>query len=98
MTVKTLIKTSEYHDSVSLMLVARELSKLEGVTDAAVVMGTDANKSILTDAGLLTDEAKVASPNDLVIALAAASDSVAEAALQKAESLLKQKTSSAQAG
>ena len=27
MTVKTLIKTSEYHDSVSLMLVARELSR-----------------------------------------------------------------------
>ena len=30
MTVKTLIKPSEYHDSVSLMLVARELSNLEG--------------------------------------------------------------------
>ena len=50
MIIKTLIKTSEYHDSVSLMLVARELSKLEGVRDAAVVMGTEANKSILADA------------------------------------------------
>ncbi len=55
MTVKTLIKTSEYHDSVSLMLAARELSKLEGITDAAVVMGTEAKRSILADAGLLTD-------------------------------------------
>jgi len=98
MTVRTLIKTSEYHDSVSLMLVARELSKVEGVKDAAVVMGTEANKSILTDAGLLTEEAKAASPNDLVIAVASSSDSVAEAALQKAEVLLKHKASSAQTG
>src|SRR5574339_1165228 len=98
MTVKTLIKTSEYHDSVSLMLVARELSRLEGVKDAAVVMGTEANKSILTDAGLLTDEAKAASPSDLVIAVASADDTLAEAALQKAEGLLKQKSSSTQAG
>jgi len=98
MTVKTLIKTSEYHDSVSLMLVARELSKLEGVKDAAVVMGTEANKSILTDAGLLTDEAQAASPNDLVIAVACSSDSLAEAALQKAEALLKHKASAAETG
>ena len=62
MTVKTLIKRSEYHDSVSLMLTARELSKLDGVRDASVVMATEANKSILADAGLLTDEAKIRHP------------------------------------
>ena len=98
MTVKTLIKTSEYHDSVSLMLVARELSKVEGVKDAAVVMGTEANKSILTDAGLLTEEAKTASPNDLVIAVASSSDHLADAALQQAEVLLRQKVSAAETG
>jgi succinyl-CoA synthetase alpha subunit len=98
MTIRTLIKTSEYHDSVSLMLVARELSKLEGVKDAAVVMGTEANKSILTDSGLLTEEAKAASPNDLVIAVTASSDSIADAALEKAEVLLKQKASAAETG
>ena len=98
MIVKTLIKPSEYHDSVSLMLVARELSKLDGIRDAAVVMGTEANKSILSDAGLLTDDAKAASPNDLVIAVASSNDSVADTALQKAEVLLKKKVSSAQVG
>lgn len=40
MSVKTLIKRSAYHDSVTLMLVARELTDLEGVRDAAVVMAT----------------------------------------------------------
>ncbi len=71
MTVKTLIKTSEYHDSVSLMVVARELSNMQGVQDAAVVMATEANKSILAGAGLLTNEARAATPNDLVIAVSA---------------------------
>lgn len=71
MTVHTLVRQSEYHDSVSLMLIARELSKLPGVEDAAVVMATEANKGILEGSGLLTDEAAAATPNDLVIAVKA---------------------------
>jgi FdrA protein len=98
MKVGTLIKHSEYHDSVSLMLVARELSKLEGIRDAAVVMATEANKSILAEAGLLTDEAKAATPNDLVIAVSSKINSLADAALQKAEGLLKKKSTSNEAG
>jgi len=98
MIVKTLVKYSEYHDSVSLMLTARELSKLDGVRDAAVMMATEANKSILTEAGLLTDEGKAASPNDLIIAVASESDSAADAALQKVEGLLKKKSTSSEAG
>ena len=98
MTVKTLIKPSEYHDSVSLMLVARELSNTEGVQDAAVVMATEANKSILAGAGLLTSEARAANPNDLVIAVSTKEASVADSALQKAEVLLKKKAGGGEAG
>ncbi len=36
LTIQTLIKRSEYHDSVTLMLVARELSNMAQVDDAAV--------------------------------------------------------------
>ena len=89
--VKTLIKPSQYHDSVSLMLVARELSKLERISDAAVIMATEANKSILADAGLLTGDASVASPNDLVIAVSAEDDVAAQEALLNAEDLLTRK-------
>jgi FdrA protein len=96
--VKQLIKHSEYHDSVSLMLVARELSQLEGVQDAAVVMATEANKSILEGAGLLTDEANAATPNDLVIAVKTGSDAAAESALQKADGLLKKKAAAGEGG
>ncbi len=52
----TRVKPSEYHDSVTLMLVAQAVLKLPGVQDAAVVMGTPANREILAAVGLLTPE------------------------------------------
>ncbi len=84
MTTKSIIKASEYHDSVSLMSVARELSNMEGVSDASVVMGTDANKALLAQAGLLTPEATTATPiyRSLVVS---APDEVVDAALANAE-------------
>ncbi|NTV35742.1 MAG: FdrA family protein, partial [Anaerolineaceae bacterium] len=94
MTVKTLIKASEYHDSVTLMLVARDLLGLPGVKDAAVVMGTDSNKAILEQSGLLTADAKKASPNDLVIAVSTEGD--VDAALAEAEKFLNKKQASSE--
>jgi FdrA protein len=93
LTVKILVKKSEYHDSVTLMLVARELMKFPGVIDVGVIMATEANKALLNEAGLLTSEAQVANPNDLIIAVSA-DDAAADAALLEAERLLKQKRSS----
>ncbi len=98
MSVRSMVKHSEYHDSVSLMVVARELSSLPGVEDAAVVMGTEANKAILETAGLLTDQARAATSNDLVIAVSALDAPAAEAALQQADRLLRKKKSAGSAG
>jgi len=98
LTVKSIIKISQYYDSVSLMLVARELSKMDGVHDAAVVMATEPNKAILAGAGLLTDDIEAATANDLVIALNAASDSVADDALGQADELLKRRATAEETG
>lgn len=98
MTVRALIKPSEYHDSVSLMLAARELASQAGVQDAAVVMATEANKSILADSGLLTAEIKAATANDLVIAVSAVDAASAQQALDQAEALLKKKAAPETAG
>jgi len=92
-TIKSVIKKSEYHDSVTLMLVARELSKFPGVIDVGVIMATEANKALLKESGLLTTDVQVATPNDFVIAVSA-DDAAADAALLEAERLLKQKRSS----
>jgi succinyl-CoA synthetase alpha subunit len=94
MAVRTLIKKSEYHDSVTLMLAARDLSRLEGVQDAAVVMATEANKALLREAGMLSAEAEAASPNDLVIAVSG-SEAALEPALGEAGRLLQKKTGGA---
>ncbi len=91
MSVKTRVKSGVYYDSVTLMLVARELARLPGVLDAAVVMSTAANQAILREAGLLTAEAEAAAPNDLVIAVSAPDAAAADRALAAAESLLHQK-------
>jgi hypothetical protein len=49
MAIHVLVKHSEYHDSVALMLAAQALQKMAGVVDAAVVMGTPANREILAE-------------------------------------------------
>jgi len=96
--VRCKVKPSQYYDSVTLMEVARELTKLPGVVDAAVVMATDANKGILEGAGLLLPEIEAATPNDLVIVVKAESDEVVERALQTAEEHLARQPEAAGGG
>ena len=74
MPTRYIIKSSEYHDSITLMEIARELTQLPGVSDAAVVMATEANKGILREAGLLLPEIEEAGANDLVIVVLAEND------------------------
>jgi len=67
------------------METARELTQLAGVVDAAVVMATEANKSILREAGLLLPEIESATANDLVVVIQAKDDGAADHALRVAE-------------
>ena len=83
-----LVRRNAYFDSVALMLVSDQLRALPGVAAAAAVMATDLNRELLADAGLLTDEAKTAGANDLVLAVRAESGEAARAALTRAEALL----------
>ena len=84
----TLVKRGAYHDSVALLRLARALRTRPGVHEAAVVMGTPANRDLLADAGLLTDEARTATPNDLVVVIDAETAEGAAAAVVAAEPLL----------
>ncbi len=89
MAVKGIIKKGEYYDSVTLMLVARDATKLEGVEDAAVVMGTLQNKSILENSGLLLEEFKDATDTDLLIVVKGIDESVCNKGLKNIEEILK---------
>lgn len=88
MVTRCLVKPSFYRDSVVLLHLSRELKGFPGVAEVGVLMGTPANKSLLDQAGLLTPGADAAGPNDLVIAVRAASADVASGALANAESFL----------
>jgi succinyl-CoA synthetase alpha subunit len=62
------------------MRLSTQLASLPGVARAAVMMGTDSNKVLLADSGMLTEDARRAAANDLIIAIDAESDDAAERA------------------
>jgi succinyl-CoA synthetase alpha subunit len=68
MTVKNHVLKNLYRDSVALMRLSLEIECLENVEQATAIMGTDNNKDLLEQAGLLADTGKSATPNDLIIA------------------------------
>jgi len=66
--VKNIVKKDVYYDSVTLMLVSKNITKEEGVLDASIMMGTEENIKILKSAGLLEPDTS-AGPNDMIIAI-----------------------------
>lgn len=88
MIIRGRIKKDKYFDSVSLMQVRKEIIGWDGVRDAATVMGTGENRSILADSGLLIPEFEHAADTDLLLVVGAEETGIAEAALERAEQLL----------
>jgi succinyl-CoA synthetase alpha subunit len=65
--LNTVILKNNYQDSINLMLLTNTINNLDGVAMSQIMMGTDANKDILNNTGLLSPEAEGASPNDMMI-------------------------------
>ena len=95
---KTLVKKNLYFDSVSLMKISGQVSGLPGVKDVLVGMGTDLNKELLQNMGLLNAEMQNAAPNDLVIGIQAETGEAVERALAEVEASLDKKNKSAKGG
>lgn len=80
-----------YADSIALMQLSQKIVGLDGVREAALMMGTPANIDILADARLLTDAGRQAQGEDLIIGiraddLDAANQALAEVAQMLSES------------
>ncbi len=84
------VRRSFYLDSVALMRLSQVLAGMDGVEEAALMMGTPANQRIMADAGLLAADGEGAGGGDLVIAIRAATAAAAEAAAAEAGRLLDQ--------
>lgn len=89
--LRNVIRRDSYYDSVVLMDLSQRLTKLPGVSLAAVMMGTEVNKEILTEAGLLEASGKEAGPNDLIVSIRAEGENVLTMALGVVEELLVQR-------
>jgi FdrA protein len=90
MTVRNQIRKNVYHDSATLMLLTSALERSLGKQNIAVMMGTDMNKALLRDSGLLTRDGDTATPNDLIFATRAESEERATEAIVLAEERLQQ--------
>jgi succinyl-CoA synthetase alpha subunit len=86
--LRTIIKKNNYQDSVNLMLLTNAINAIPGVKQCSIMMGTDANKDIFKNTNLLTEEAKTASPSDMVIIMEAESDQVVADSLKKIDDFL----------
>jgi len=77
-----------YVDSIRLMQVADALRRLPGVSAVELLMATEANRRALAGSGLWPSDCHAAGVTDLVLAVRAAGEAPAHAALEAAERLL----------
>ncbi len=77
------IRKNQYFDSVFLMRINNQISAFEGITNSAVVMGTDRNKTILSGIGVDENQIKDATPNDLIVVAIADNLEIVNAVLSK---------------
>jgi FdrA protein len=89
MSVRVRVIKSRYVDSVILMRLAERLTQIDGIDDAAALMGTAANKTLLREGGFV-ETVPPAEADDLIVAVKAASDAEGDAALVQVEELLEQ--------
>lgn len=82
------VRKGFYLDSVALMRLSRSIAARDGVEEAALMMGTPANREIMAAAGVLADAGAGAGGGDLVIAVRAVSQAEAEDAIAEAETQL----------
>lgn len=88
MPVVNLVKRNFFRDSLQLMKLTEEAKKLPGVEDAVVAMGTETNRRLLQDLGLLDTEGRGAGEGDLILAVRVAPGSDAKNVLETVERMV----------
>ena len=86
--LKFIIRKNYFQDALRLMRISKNAKDIEGVKKAVAVMATDKAKYAIEDAGLMTKEIKNATGNDLVIAVEANSENLADKAISEIEGLI----------
>jgi succinyl-CoA synthetase alpha subunit len=83
-----MVRRSSYFDSIALMRVAEQARQIAGVTDVAALMGTEANRAMLAEAGLASAATPATAVSDLLVAVRGATDETVQRALDRVAELL----------
>ena len=75
-----------------LMRLSRDLGAMDGINEAALMMGSPSNKQVLKDAGLLSDEGAAAESGDLILAVSGTDVITAQNAADTIEPQIKVQT------
>lgn len=92
MITKNFIRSNAYYDSVTLMMISSKLTTIDGVENAAVMMGSEYNKQLMSDSGLLLPEFMNATANDMIIGAIALTEEAAERVQTAVEEALDKKS------
>ncbi len=87
------IRKNTYYDSVTLMLITKEIKKMPNIKEVMVGMGTELNKELTENLGLSNDAVRELSPNDFFIAAMSHEKNGLEIIVSKVEELLNSKES-----
>lgn len=92
--IKLEVRKNAYYDSVTLMLISKDIKKLEGVEEALVGMGTELNREIARNIGLETPGFEDVTANDFFVAVKCKDEDVFKSAAARVEELLSRKEES----
>jgi len=92
--VKYEIRKNTYYDSVTLMLISKEIKKIDGVKEALVGMGTDLNKELAENLAISNDDIRNLSPNDFFVTVLADDNVQIETISAEVDKLLSNKKKS----
>lgn len=89
--VKCNVRKNTYYDSVTLMLISKEIKTIEGVTEVLVGMGTALNKELTVQLNLYDEILEGIGANDFFMVAEVTDDHVMMKVVEKVDELLTQK-------
>lgn len=89
--IKYDVRKNSYYDSVTLMLISKQVKMLSGVNEALVGMATELNKELTSNLGLGLDLLDELSPNDFYIAADVEDEDVMKSLIELVDELLTKK-------
>lgn len=94
MVVRSSVRKNAYYDSVTLMLISKEIKKIPGVEEALIGMGTELNLELVKNLNMIDDAILSCSPNDFFISVLLEDEKMMPEVEARVEELLNMRKSS----